>query len=321
MEGGRARRGRLPFAPSGEVLPEGSECIFREGRVSSILQPSPMDSHEFLRAHLPLIEQIVARVCRRSRLFGADQEDFALTVGEAGAHRKRLRAAARRHAASSFAAFYPVVIQRMAVDERARAFGRWQPSSVGPPPRRDRRHGRDVAATRPAQRGRGPAAAACDFDSSLTRERLEQLAARLPRRTARPREVELDPIAAGALHSSQSADDRALAGDRDRAAGRASSVVREQLDAWPLEDRMLLRFRFASSMSIADISRILRLPQRPLYRRLESLLSRLRRALGDAGLDEVTVSELIGSPVEMQFGFAEAEKAHASAVEDGGAIE
>ena len=37
---------------------------------------------------------------------------------------------------------------------------------------------------------------------------------------------------------------------------------------------MLIRFRFGSSMSIADISRILRLPQRPLYRRLEALLAR-----------------------------------------------
>lgn len=277
-----------------------------------------MDSHELLRAHLPLIEQIVARVCRRSRLFGADQEDFASTVKLALIENDYalLRDATQR---SSFAAYLTVVIQRMAVDERAHAFGRWQPSSEA------RRLGEiGVMAETLLLRDRRSVDEALPLlralDSSLTRERLEQLAARLPRRTARPREVELDEIAAGALHSSQSADDRALAGDRDRAAGRASSVVREQLDAWPLEDRMLLRFRFASSMSIADISRIMRLPQRPLYRRLESLLARLRRALGDAGLDEVTVSELIGSPVEMQFGLAEAEKPHAAAVEDEGAI-
>ena len=91
-----------------------------------------------------------------------------------------------------------------------------------------------------------------------------------------------------------------------RTEDRASRAVRNALDALPDEDRMLIRFRFGSSMSIADISRILRLPQRPLYRRIETLLARLRRVLGDAGVDAGAVSDLIGSPVaEMQFGLAE----------------
>ena len=70
----------------------------------------------------------------------------------------------------------------------------------------------------------------------------------------------------------------------------------------------MVRFRFGSGMSIADVSRMLRLPQRPLYRRIESLLGRLRAALLAAGLDAGALSELIGAAVsEMDFGLAAVE--------------
>jgi hypothetical protein len=47
-------------------------------------------------------------------------------------------------------------------------------------------------------------------------------------------------------------------------------------------------------MTIADISGLLRLPQRPLYRRLESLLKRFRAAFAAAGVEARDVAELIG---------------------------
>jgi DNA-directed RNA polymerase specialized sigma24 family protein len=69
---------------------------------------------------------------------------------------------------------------------------------------------------------------------------------------------------------------------------------------------MIVRLRFVSGMSVADISRMMRLPQRPLYRRIESALEQLRRALTKAGVDARTAAELIGSSsAEMDFGFAE----------------
>ena len=52
-------------------------------------------------------------------------------------------------------------------------------------------------------------------------------------------------------------------------------------------------------MSIADISRMIRLPQRPLYRRIEALNQRLREALLAAGLHAASLMELIGSDAEM----------------------
>jgi hypothetical protein len=53
-------------------------------------------------------------------------------------------------------------------------------------------------------------------------------------------------------------------------------------------------------MSIADISRMMRLPQRPLYRRIEKVLMTLRRALVDAGIDATAIPGLVSH--EMNFG-------------------
>ena len=213
-----------------------------------------------------------------------------------------LRNAAQR---SSLAAYLTVVIQRMAVDERMRTFGRWQISAAA------RRLGEaGILAETLLLRDRRTVDEALPLvralDPSVTRERLREIAAALPERSGRPRAVDLGAEGVENLTASDSADARALAGDVSRLADRASRAVRNALEALPDEDRMLIRFRFGSSMSIADISRILRLPQRPLYRRIEALLATLRRVLGDAGVDASAVSDLIGSPVaEMQFGLAE----------------
>jgi RNA polymerase sigma factor (sigma-70 family) len=291
------------FGNPNDLLPSSYTGVFKELGVCWGLQP-PMQSEELLRAHMALIDTIIDRVCRRSRLTGADAEDFRSAVKLALIENDYalLHNAAQR---SSLAAWLTVVIQRLAVDERMRAFGRWQTSAAA------RRLGEaGILAETLLLRDRRTIDEALPLvralDPSVTRERLEEIASALPERTGRPRRVDLGADGVENLTTSESADARAMAGDVTRLADRASRAVRTALDGLPDEDRMLLRFRFGSSMSIADISRILRLPQRPLYRRIEALLATLRRVLGDAGVDAGAVSDLIGSPVaEMQFGLAE----------------
>src|SRR4051812_34849685 len=74
---------RLPIRllpPSGgEVLPARRTAFVMESSVCLPLQ-HPMHSEDVLSAHLPLIETIIDRVCRRSRLIAADAEDFAASV-------------------------------------------------------------------------------------------------------------------------------------------------------------------------------------------------------------------------------------------------
>lgn len=74
-----------------------------------------------------------------------------------------------------------------------------------------------------------------------------------------------------------------------------ASVLRQALGAMTSEDRVLLKMRFASSMKISSIARMLNVPQRPLQRRIDALLETLRAAFAGAGIDGTQVSDLIGS--------------------------
>ncbi|HXA16926.1 MAG TPA: hypothetical protein VN380_08045 [Thermoanaerobaculia bacterium] len=72
-------------------------------------------------------------------------------------------------------------------------------------------------------------------------------------------------------------------------------------------------------MKIADISRMLRLPQRPLYRRIEALLERFRASLAAAGVDGSTAADLLqkSSVDTLDFGFEERIDARQSNQEEG----
>jgi RNA polymerase sigma factor for flagellar operon FliA len=259
-----------------------------------------MNARDLFAENLGLIDRIIAIVCRRANLFGADAEDFASETKLALIENDY--AVLRKYEGrSSLETFLSVVIRRLHADSRTRARGRWHASSeaqrLGPIAVQletfVRRDGRtlDEALT-----------LIHTTDPTVTRDALETLLLRLPERTGRPPAVDLEGVA-HAIAGGDSADARAIAGERDRTSAIAGEAVREQLEELPTEDRVLLRLRFGSEMSIADISRMMRLPQRPLYRRLEWLLAHLRGALIGAGIDRETAAELVGSDTtHMDFG-------------------
>ncbi|HET8773303.1 MAG TPA: sigma-70 family RNA polymerase sigma factor [Thermoanaerobaculia bacterium] len=260
-----------------------------------------MNAAELFESSLALIERVTATVCRRGRLLGADAEDFASSVKVALMEDDY--AILRKYGGrSSFEAYLAVVVQNLLTDQRTHALGRWRPSREA-----ERLGEAGVLLETLLDRDRRPLQEALPIvqrlDPTLTAERAAAMAERFPRHAARPRAVELDeslPVAAP-----DAADVRVVDADRRKRSDATSHAIRHALAALPDEDAMILRFRFGSGMSIADISRMLRLPQRPLYRRLEALIARLRAALDAAGLDSRDVTDLIGEAQDMDFGLAD----------------
>jgi len=261
-----------------------------------------MNPADLFRANLALIDRTIDRVCRRSRLFGPDAEDFASEV--------RLTLMSDDYAVlrkweqrSSLATFLTVVVQRMLADLRVKAYGRWHPSAEAQRlgesamvlERMIRRDRRTIEEAVPLVR---------TIDPSLTRAEIETMARRLPPRSERPRAVDVDDTAERAFVSRDGADARALGGERAELSARTSSIMRDTLAGMTAEDRTILRFHYGSSMTLADIARALRVPQRPLYRRIERLHNVLRDALAGAGIDGSLIGELIGAAdAEMDFGW------------------
>lgn len=263
-----------------------------------------MPADETFRASLPLIKRVVGRVCRRASMDEAEAEDFASSVHLALIENDY--AVFRKHdGISSLPAYLTVVVQRLLMDERDRAWGRWRPSAearrmgeVGLTLERlHRRDGLPLESVLPAIRA---------LDPSIGSEELAAMATRLPSRTSRPRAIGIEAVEAAELAAMETADVNVVTNELRERSAAVSDTVRRTLAAMSLEDRALVRFRFARGMSIADISRMMRLPQRPLYRRLDNLLAQLRQSLAARGIDTHAAGELIGSSLQsMDFGLDE----------------
>jgi RNA polymerase sigma factor (sigma-70 family) len=259
-----------------------------------------MDPKQLFEANLGTIERVIAIVCRRARLYGPDAEDFASEVRLALIEND-YAILTKYEGRSSLDTFLTVVVQRLLADARTQAKGRWHASSegqrIGPAAvlieTLIRRDGRSLDEAMPHINAAHP---------GLTREQVNAILDRLPERSGRPRPVDIETVVP-IVAASDSTDARAFAADYERISNAAGAIVRELMHALPVEHRMLLRLRFVSDMSIADISRMMRLPQRPLYRRLESLLGRLRGALTAAGIDGATAESLVGRNDEKELDF------------------
>ena len=259
-----------------------------------------MSPEELFRENLPLIERVIAGICRRSGLRDADAEDFGSIV--------KLELIENDYAIlrgyegrAPLGAFLAVVVQRMLSREWVRLRGRWHPSAEA------ERSGETAVLIEKltVHDGRPLDEAieiACNVDPSLDRAHARAIAGRLPPRAPRLRLVPL-PEDEVQVVAPEAADARANEGEARRLSERAAAIVRETLSSLPLVDRMLIRLCFGAQMSVADASRVLAVPQRPLYRRLEALMRQLRGALEGAGIGSAIAESVISAGVSESFDF------------------
>lgn len=263
-----------------------------------------MNAPQVIEENLELIDRIVARACRRAGVVAGDVADMASTVKLALVVDDY--AVLRRYEGrSSLATYLTIVVQRVVANHWVQTRGRWRPSAEA------ERMGESAVLIEDVvgrQRRTIDEATAIvrGIDPSMTRDGVTAIVRRLPERAPRPREVELPADDVVPLAARERADATLLDGELRDLSRRAGTLLRETMDAWPDDDRLLVRLRFESSLSIADIARLMHVPQRPLYRRLESLLGRLRAVLLEGGIDPATADDLVGAAqrIEMDYGLS-----------------
>src|SRR5258706_10071068 len=186
-----------------------------------------MDFQELLRSNLALVERLVRFVCQRSKVVGADVDDFASTVKLALIENDYavLRAWEGR---SSMATYLTVIIQRLLADERIRDLGRWRPSSEA---KRlgdagillellIRRDERTLAEAVPMVRA---------VDATLTAADVEAMAVRLPHRAPRARLVEIKAVETYDVISADDADRAMIEGELRQTSQKASPTLHEAI--------------------------------------------------------------------------------------------
>ena len=257
--------------------------------------PDPMqqrtDLEALLRENLGWIDRVAGSLCRRHGLAGDEVDDVTGWV--------RMRLVENDYAIlgkfrgeSAVTTYLTVVVSMLFRDYRVSRWGRWRPSAAA------RRLG-DVAVRletlvyrdgyRVDQAGE---LLRSGGHTDLADGELVRLLAQLPVRTpTRPVEVGDEPLATHA--GGDGADDRVRRDEAREERMQAEQALRQALDSLPPEDRVIVKMRIWEDLSVADISRALHLPQKPLYRRLERIFGRLRSGVEDAGITRDHVRRML----------------------------
>ena len=249
------------------------------------------DGARLLEEHLPEIERIVEVVCRRRGVSGDEADDFRSWALERliEADYAILR---KFRGDSSLRTYLVVVVNNLFRDHIVRLRGRWRPSAQA-----ERmgtvgvaleellhRKGRTLREASTELRSRG----VCD----LSVRRLAELAALLPdREPLRPERV--DPVVLERLPGDGGADGEVLRAESAERRGGVLDALEGALSRLASEDRLIIRLRFLEGLSVAHIARTLGLEQKPLYRRIERVLRKLRRGLEDLGVTGAGVAALL----------------------------
>jgi len=192
---------------------------------------------------------------------------------------------------SSLRTYLTVVIRTLHREFRADHWGRYRPSAVA-------RHAGEAGLELDRLMRRDRFSANEAVMSVLSRDRcaaseqeLRRLALSLPARNAEHRHRRLE--AGHEAVAPHGADDRVRlleAHHRRVVARRTLARVAQDFSELEIE---LLRMRFKEAMSVADISRELDVPQKPLYRTLNRLLRTLRHRLEEHGITRRDLVDLL----------------------------
>jgi RNA polymerase sigma factor for flagellar operon FliA len=258
-------------------------------------------------SNLATIERAARFAARRAGLSPDDADDLAATVKLTLLENDYavLRGFEER---CSLGTYVVSIAHRLIADERMHVSGRWRPSAEA------RRAGEAAVLLETlVVRDHKPLEEALPLvrkiDATMTRKAADLLLARLPARTQRARLVAVDERVPEQEVDSESVEARAFARERTAAATKTNTVLREALATLSADDRVLLRLRFGNGMRVAAIARAWQCDQQILYRRIETMVHRLRQQLIAAGIDAVTAAQLVGGDdSRLDFGWTDDEK-------------
>jgi len=238
--------------------------------------------------YLPLIDTVIAAICSR-RVRPGDRDDFrslALCKLIENDYDVLRRFAGR----SSLRTYLTVVFERVLLDERVRAWGKWRPSSearrLGPSAvRLEQLLTRDGLTRDEALQVMRPAGGGCESAAWLHR-----LADRLPDRVRR--RIESDEGLADTPDAQPLPDAQLARTEREKRGGQVRLALRRAFSSIAVEDQLLIRLRFTDGLTVIEIARVLSIDPKQLYRRIPRILARLRQLLETAGVTEEVAQDL-----------------------------
>ena len=240
--------------------------------------------------HAETIEGVLTMICRRHRLAGMEADDFR-SLARLKLVDNDYEVLRKFQGRSSLRTYLTIVIERVFLDYRNAQWGKWRPSAE-------------------AQR-QGPIALRLEqligrdgftFDESVeilrsqygareSRDELSAIAAKLPVRFSRKAQGE--EVLAHLQDPGESPDVLVERKELRPQAVAARAALEHAIAALDDQDRLIIRLKFVNGLGVVDIARMLQLEQRPLYRRIDQILARLRLSLESQGVTAETAARLL----------------------------
>lgn len=244
--------------------------------------------------NLKLIKAVIAQSCRRSNFSFQEAEDFGghvlckLIDDDYAVIRKF-----RGDKGATLQTYLTMVIKRALLDYKDHIWGKHHASAeaqrLGPVA---------VRLEELMVRDRYSFEEACEIlrtneGVGMSVAELADLRAKLPRRVPK-QVVGEDPLQFEPAQELRP-DQQLLEKEREAGRRRLYMGLKRGLDTLPNDDHLLVKLWV--KFSIADIARIYKVEQKPLYRRMDKILKALERALERQGVRREDIKELLG-PLE-----------------------
>ena len=251
-----------------------------------------MDAQALFLSQLAVIKRATEFTCSRHRLAASEAEEFTghvmlkLVEDDYGILRKF-------QSRSRWRTYLTVVIQRLFLDWRTHAWGKWRPSAEA-----SRRGEVAILLERLVERDGYHFDEACDVltinhQLPLSRSELDDLRAALPTRVRRRYETD---SSLASMPANDAADRRVTDRDTARLADRLSAALSRLLNGLGAQDRLLLTLRFEEGATIAAIARKVGAEPKGVYCRFQRLLRQLREGLEREGLDAISAADIMDLP-------------------------
>jgi RNA polymerase sigma factor (sigma-70 family) len=251
-----------------------------------------MTPEQLFLAHLPLINKVVAQICRRYHFQKEEIEQFLSEVQDK-IMADDYAVLRKFEGKCSLKRYLVVVIGRQMLDFQNRLWGKWRPCEMA--------------------KKLGPVAVHLDrllhrdghsFDEAVellrTNHKVEmswqdlyEIVVRLPPRPPRPPRHPEDVDVLGDIPSSDDPPDaRVVQQEKNALLNRALEVLLKALKALAAEDQVILRMAYWDHFSVANIAKLLKLDPKPLYKRIEKTREHLKREMERQGIRKEDIDDL-----------------------------
>lgn len=250
-----------------------------------------MDAEELFLQNMDAIERITAYVSRMGHLEPAEAEDFASFV-KLELIENNYEVIRKFEARSSFTTYLNTVINHFFYQYRVKMWGKWRPSAEA-----KRLGEKAITLERLLTRDGYSLDEAVQVlttgsSAGFTEPEIEGLYRRLPIRMPRPVLVsQASPPDTGTTEND--ADERLMSRDRQETGWAAARVIDAAMDAFSLEDQLILQLRFWHSWKVPHIADHLNIPAKKAYKRIDKLLASLRSKLERAGVNGNDIGEVL----------------------------